>query len=68
MPVSFFFNLRKGETTNITAKVTRTDGKAFNITKIKPTQTWAQAVQRALLIILPGATLGLLSATQTILF
>jgi Protein of unknown function (DUF1573) len=43
MPVSFFFNLRKGETTNITAKVTRTDGKPFTVAKIKPTQTWIEA-------------------------
>jgi hypothetical protein len=43
MPISFFFNLRKGESTNVTAKVTRTDGKPFNVVKIKPTQTWIEA-------------------------
>jgi hypothetical protein len=43
VPVSFFFNVHKGEITNVTARVTRTDGKAFTVTKIKPTQTWIDA-------------------------
>jgi len=42
-PVSFYLNMRKGETTNLTAKVTRTDGKPFTVAKIKPSQTWIEA-------------------------
>ena len=36
--MSFYLNLRKGDTTNVTAKVTRTDGKPFTVAKIKPSQ------------------------------
>jgi hypothetical protein len=42
-PVSFYFNLRKGETTNVVARVTRTDGKPFAVAKVKPTQSWIEA-------------------------
>jgi hypothetical protein len=42
-PVSFYLNLRKGDTTNVTAKVTRTDGKPFTVAKIKPSQSWIEA-------------------------
>lgn len=42
-PVSYYFNLRKGETTNVTALVTRTDGKPITVAKMKPSQSWIQA-------------------------
>jgi hypothetical protein len=42
-PISFFLNIRKGMTTNLTAKITRTDGKPFTITRLKPTQSWIEA-------------------------
>jgi hypothetical protein len=38
-PSYFSLNVRKGEVTNVTARVSRTDGKKFTITSIKPTQT-----------------------------
>jgi hypothetical protein len=42
-PVNFYFTLHKGDKTNVTARVTRTDGKSFTVTKVKPTQTWIEA-------------------------
>jgi hypothetical protein len=42
-PVSYYFNLHKGETTNVTARVTRSDGKPINITNLKPSQSWITA-------------------------
>jgi hypothetical protein len=42
-PVSFYLNMRKGESTNLTAKVVRTDGKPFTVAKIKPSQSWIEA-------------------------
>ena len=42
-PLSFYFNLRKGESTNLSAVVTRTDGKPFTISKIQPSQPWIEA-------------------------
>jgi hypothetical protein len=41
--VSFYLNVHKGESTNITAKVTRTDGKPFKVAKLKPSQSWIEA-------------------------
>ncbi len=42
-PANFFFTLRKGDATNVTARITRTDGKPFTLTQIKPTQKWIEA-------------------------
>jgi Protein of unknown function (DUF1573) len=42
-PVNFYMTLRQGASTNVVARVTRTDGKAFTVTKIQPTQSWIQA-------------------------
>jgi hypothetical protein len=42
MPISFNLNIRKGESTNVTVRVTRTDGKKINITKLKPSQSWIE--------------------------
>jgi hypothetical protein len=42
-PVSYYFNLRKGEMTNVTARVTRSDGKPINVASLKPTQSWITA-------------------------
>lgn len=42
-PMSYYINLRKGEETNLVTRVTRTDGKELNITKIEPTRAWIQA-------------------------
>ena len=42
-PLSFYLNLRKGQTTNLTTHVTRTDGKELKIISVKPTQPWITA-------------------------
>jgi hypothetical protein len=42
-PISFYTNIRKGETTNLTATVSRSDGKPFTVAKIKPSQSWIEA-------------------------
>jgi len=42
-PVSFNLSIRKGESTNVSVRVTRTDGKKINITKIQPSQSWIEA-------------------------
>jgi hypothetical protein len=42
-PVSYYLNLHKGDSTNVTARVSRTDGKSFNVTKLKPSQPWIEA-------------------------
>ena len=42
-PVSFNLSIRKGESTNVSVRVTRTDGKKINVTKIQPSQSWIEA-------------------------
>jgi hypothetical protein len=46
-PSWYLISVRHGQSTNLTARVIRTDGKKFEITKIKPTQTnstsWLEA-------------------------
>jgi hypothetical protein len=42
-PISFYFNLHKGDATNISARVTRTDTKPFQVAKITPSQPWIEA-------------------------
>jgi hypothetical protein len=42
-PISFYLNMHKGDTTNLTAHVTRTDGKPFTVAKLKPSQSWIDA-------------------------
>lgn len=42
-PINFYVNLRKGNETNLTALVTRTDGQPFQVAKIQPSQSWIEA-------------------------
>ena len=46
-PTYFSLNIHKGDTTNLTARVTRTDGKTFAVTSVRPSQTnnasWIQS-------------------------
>ncbi|MHC1767766.1 MAG: DUF1573 domain-containing protein [Verrucomicrobiia bacterium] len=42
-PLSYYLNLRKGQETNLVTRVTRTDGKVLNVTKVEPTREWIQA-------------------------
>ena len=42
-PISFNLSIRKGESTNVSVRVTRTDGKKINVTKIQPSQSWIEA-------------------------
>jgi hypothetical protein len=46
-PAYFSLNIRKGESTNVTARVSRTDGKPFTLTKVQASQAtstnWLQA-------------------------
>lgn len=40
---TFYLHIRKGQTTNLTALVTRTDGNPLVISKIEATQPWIEA-------------------------
>jgi hypothetical protein len=46
-PAYFSLTLRKGQSTNLTARISRSDGKPFSITKVQPSQAtsanWLQA-------------------------
>jgi hypothetical protein len=62
----YLLNVRKGDTTNVTARVKRTDGAKFNVVQVKPSQTnslsWLQAKAEPV----PDSTNGEVLITATI--